>query len=278
MKYIDTHAHLDFKGFDADRKAVIENLVTQEIGVINIGTTLESNEKVAQLTKDNKLIWAMIGIHPTDITPEIINNLPKIIDDFKALIDSSNQPPRGKRGGVFSHQNKIVGVGEIGLDYYHDRSTESANRQKTALRQFLAFANENNLPATIHCRDAYSDLLTILADYPGIKTVIHCFSGDTDLAKKFLEIGAMLSFTAIITYPGNEIMRQVVKEVPLKRIMLETDSPFLPLKDRRGTRNDPSIIPDIAQFIAEIKKVTVEEVADVTTKNAIAFFGLRENY
>lgn len=259
MLIVDTHAHLDFPQFDADRSEIIDDLDKHEIGLINISTSLESIPTVIKLATDNPSIWGMIGLHPTDIATETILKIPNLVKEWSDILDVNP---------------KIVGVGEIGLDYFHDRSTEAASRQKGALKQFLMLAKEKNKPVSFHCRDAYGDLTTILQDYRPIKGVIHCFSGSAEQAKTFLQMGLLLSFTAIITYPKNEELREIVKSTPLEKIMVETDSPFLPPSELRGQRNDPRQVTAVAQKIAQIKGIAYEEVATQTTKNAIEFFGL----
>ncbi len=261
MRLIDTHAHLDFPEYNADRTALIANLKKLEIGVVNISTSLESIPEVVKLATENELIWGMIGIHPTDITSDILLKLPELIKSWEK---------------IFEENHKIVGIGEIGLDYFHDRSTEAANRQKAALRQFLTFSQEKNLPVSFHCRDAYGDLITILRDYDGLRGVIHCFSGSVSNAEAFIEAGMMISFTGMITYPKNEELRAVVEKIPLEKIMLETDSPFLSPQDNRGNRNDPRSVENIASLVAQLKHVSVEEAGKQTTMNAINFFNHKE--
>lgn len=259
MRLVDTHVHLDFPDFAADRAALIAELAKQQIGVINISTSLESIPQVVELANNNPLIWGMIGLHPTDIGPETIPAIPGLVQEWADILQTNH---------------KIVGIGEIGLDYYHDRSTEAASRQKGALKQFLMLAKEQNKPVTFHCRDAYGDLLTILRDYAPIKGVIHCFAGSSEQAKQFVDLGLWLSFTAIITYPKNEALCAVVQQTPLERIMIETDSPFLPPEGKRGQRNDPTAVAVVAQAIAEIKGISMAELAAQTIQNAVGFFGL----
>lgn len=262
LRAVDTHAHLDFPEFAADRDAVIAQLRDQTIGVINISTSIESVAAVDRLSRENDLIWGLVGLHPTDITAETFLQLPSLLTGWDKL---------------FAANPKLVGVGEIGLDYFHDRSTEAANRQKAALRQLLTWAKESDRPISFHCRDAYGDLATLLGDYPGLRGVIHCFSGTFEQAQAVLTLGFHLSFTAMITYPKNEELRQIVAAVPLEKILLETDSPFLSPQSRRGQRNDPTAVVTIAELIAELKNTALDEVLTVTTSTAKALFGLNRN-
>lgn len=260
MRFVDSHAHLDFPQYNADRAEIIASLKYQEIDVINISTSLESVGDVVRLASEHDHIWGLVGLHPTEITQENLLQLPELINDWDKLIRTNS---------------KIVGVGEIGLDYYHNKTSAAAAVQKTALRQFLSWAKEKDYPVSFHCRDAYGDLLTILADYPGLRGVVHCFSGSNTQAEGFLNLGLHISFTAIITYPGNEELRQVVKQVPLEKILIETDAPFLPVNEKRGQRNDPGAVIAVASKIAELKDISPKDVAEATNLAADTLFGLR---
>ena len=169
---------------------------------------------------------------------------------------------------------KVVAIGEVGLDYFRDKSKQTAEIQLAALKQFLTLAQELQKPVVFHCRDAYGDLLTLLKDYSGIKGVVHCFNGTLDQAQQFIAIGMKLSVTAIITYPANETLRQIVKQLSLEELMLETDCPFLSPQDQRGLRNEPSNVIRIAEKVAEIKGISLDSVLQITTKNAVELFGL----
>ncbi|KKU44354.1 MAG: TatD-related deoxyribonuclease [Berkelbacteria bacterium GW2011_GWA2_46_7] len=259
MRAVDTHAHLDFSQFDADRADLIAKLAEEKVGVINIATDFESNQKVVDLATKNNLIWAVVGLHPTEISSDTLANLAPQLERLKTLAQANP---------------KVVAIGEVGLDYYREDSKNQAETQKAVLRQFLTLAIELNLPVVFHCRDAYGDLLTILADYPGTRGVVHCFTGNIDEAKRFLDLGLFISFTATITYPANDSQRQAVSAVPSEKILLETDCPFLVPASRRGQRNDPLTIFEIAQTIAEMKKIDQAEVLKLTTDNAVRLFGL----
>lgn len=260
MRLVDTHAHLDFPAFEADRAELIAGLQELEIGVINIATDQDSVAKVDAFSRDNELIWGAVGLHPTEIGPETLSQLPGLMEGWLAVI---TQNP------------KIVAIGEIGLDYFRDQTSETANRQKAALRGMLTFAFEQKLPVIFHCRDAYGDLVTILNDYPGLRGVVHCFSGTPAQAAAFLKLGLHLSATAIVTYPKNLALAEVFKTIPAERLMLETDSPFLPSHDNRSGRNDPRTVEKIAAFLAELRGVSTDEIAQTTTQNAVNLFGLK---
>jgi len=259
MKAVDSHAHLDFPQFDPDRAELIEKLNSRDLTVINVATDEQSITKVVDLANSNKHLFAAVGIHPTDLNRDSLEKLPGLIDRLKELIEK---------------ESKVVAIGEIGLDYFHDSSKETAEIQIVALKQFLTLVQEVKRPVIFHCRDAYGDLLTLLQDYANLTGVVHCFSGNLKQAEQFVSTGLLVSFTAMITYPKNEELRAVVKEIPLDKILLETDCPFLPPQTRRSERNDPITVFEIAQKIALIKNISEAEVLAQTTSNARKLFGL----
>lgn len=262
MRFVDTHAHLDFPQFDIDRLDLIAKLTEREIDVICISTSLESVEAVTALASNNDRIWGLVGVHPTDVTSDVVVRLPELLAGWDE---------------AFASNRKIVGIGEIGLDYFHDQSAGAAKVQQAALRQILTLAHEKDYPVSFHCRDAYGDLLTILADYPGLRGVMHCFSGNQEQANSFLALGLHLSFTAIITYPKNVDLQEVVKAVPLDKMLVETDCPFLPPHDKRGQRNDPTTVIAVAEKIAELKNIAPVEVAEATSLAADRLFHLQNS-
>lgn len=259
MKLVDTHAHLDFPQFDADRAGIIAELEEQQIGVIDVATDTESIARVDQLSRENPLVWGALGLHPTSVADISLTELPNLIDDWQ----------KRRRANP-----KIVAVGEVGLDYFHDRRQQTASAQKAALREMLTFALAENLPVIFHCREAYGDLATIVADYPGLQGVVHCFSGHSEQADRFLELGLYLSATNIITYPKNQPLAAIFAQLPAERIMVETDSPFLPSADQRGARNDPRSVVNVVNFLAQIRRQTPDEVGRFTTQNACGLFQL----
>lgn len=263
MRAIDTHAHLNFTDYDDDRSSILTELAASDIGTILVATDFPSIMPIAQLAKDNRLVWGTVGLHPQEMNSEALVRLPQVIDRWKELM-AQNQ--------------KLVAVGEVGLDYYRLEQAEShypdADQQKAGLRQLLTFATEENKPVIFHCREAYGDLQTIVADYPKIRGVVHCFDGSAAQAQGFLELGMLISVTAMLTYPKNEVLRAVVEDLPLTSLMIETDSPFLPPQTLRGQRNDPRNVIAVAEAIAELKKTSLKEVLEQTTHNATTFFNL----
>lgn len=251
--FIDTHLHLDDARYEADRREVISR--AREAGVtvmINVGTALEGCRKSLQLAESYNFIYAAIGIHPHYVEGV----------DSKALNDLRK----------FGKEEKVVAIGEIGLDYYRDISPR--DQQKKIFRKLLRLAKDLGFPVMIHCRDAAAAVLEILTDEKigEVGGVMHCFSGDSDLANRVLDLGLHLSFAGQITYPNAENLRQVLKDVPLERLLLETDAPYLAPQIERGKRNEPAFIRYTAEEIARVKEVKLEELAEATTKNAKSLF------
>lgn len=255
MRLIDTHAHLDFDAFAADRDALIATLDRHDIGVLNPATDEESVAAIDRLTRAYPNVWGAVGLHPTEITNDVLLRLPEMLRSWALLLDRNP---------------KLIAVGEIGLDYYHQK--DSAAIQKAALRSMLTFAQERNLPVIFHCRDAYGDLITLLGNYPKIRGVIHCFGGSSAQAEQFLDLGLFLSFTCNVTYPKNAELRATIAALPLDRLMVETDAPFLAPHELRGQRNDPTNLARVIEVIAAEQKIEAERVAQQTTANAKKMF------
>ncbi len=251
---VDTHAHLDFNQFDADRDAVIyraeENGVEQ---IITIGIDLATSRKSIELAEKYPGVYAAAGIHPHDVAKAGAEDLEKI----KALL----QHP------------KVVALGEVGLDFYYHHSPEETQRK--FLKIFLDWSLRGGKPLIIHTRDADESILAILRERSraGWRGVFHCFSGDARMAEKVLEMGFHISFTGNITFK-NSSSAEVMRTVPLERLMVETDCPFMAPAPHRGKRNEPAYVQLVAQKIAEVKGVSFAAVAERTTANAVALFQL----
>jgi len=251
MHLIDTHAHLSHIP-KKDRKAVIDRANKCEISkLITVSCKLDEVVDNLELAKKDK-IWATVGIHPTELTE--LKDLEKVKE-------------------IASKEDKIVAIGEIGIDYYHDRFPHDL--QAEFFRKQLEIAHELGLPAIIHCRGgknpgenekAFIDMIQILEEEQFSNGVVHCFSGNQVEADKIMDLGLMISFTNIISYGSNEGLRDVIKSIPLPRIMLETDSPYI--------SKEPTDVIKIAKKISEIQGVPYEEVVKITTENAERFFGI----
>ncbi|MBU0670884.1 MAG: TatD family hydrolase [Patescibacteria group bacterium] len=267
---IDTHAHVNFKAFAEDYNKVLDDALKNNVWVINVGSHLETSQKAIDIANEYKEgVYALAGYHPAHVMNHLDDTRPEEFDINKLE--------------VMLKEEKVVGIGETGLDFFRlpkDREDEIMRKQKEVFQQHLDLAVKYNYPVTCHCRDereegiAYREILEMLNDYNGkIKTVIHCFSEDWEIAKKYLEAGIMISFTGICTFNKKaEEVQEVVKNIPLDKMMLETDCPYLSPEPFRGERNEPKNVEHIARKVAGIKGISFEEVAEQTTKNAKEFF------
>ena len=252
---IDTHCHLDFENYDGDRESVIQRSIKNKIeAIITIGTNVETSLKSIELSEKFATVFAAVGIHPNDANNANKNSIQKIYDI------SSNQ--------------KVVAIGEIGLDYYRDYSPQEI--QKEVFRAQLKIAREKELPVIIHNRQAHADVYDILVEEKssGLKGVLHSFDGDMNYLDSVLAYNFYISFTGVITFK-NANYDELIKRVPLENLLLETDSPFLTPVPFRGKRNEPSYVTYVAEKIAQVKEISVEELAKVTTENARKLFKLK---
>jgi|TARA_B100001971_G_C18179098_1_gene531678 TatD DNase family protein len=271
---IDTHCHLSFKAFDDDWEDVVKRASKNDIQMICVGAAKETSEKSITIAKKDG-VFASIGIHPTHVEDE----------SFSA----KGRPASGWDQAWFSKQAdnpKVVAIGETGIDHYHlDRSrrSEILGKQEELLRQHLALAKVKDLPVILHSRDgktestgeAYGHLYGIIKEFGYTNCVKHCFGSNWEYAKKFLDLGIMLSFTGIVTFKNaSDDLLEVVKRVPKDRFMIETDSPYLAPEPMRGKQNEPSFVEYVARGIAEIRGEEYSDVAQYTTKNALKFFSL----
>ena len=251
---VDSHAHLDGRQFENDIEETIERATANGIShILTIGCDLESSENSIAVAEKYENIFAAVGVHPHDATE--INNA--------AL---------AKLRTMLSHP-KVVALGEIGLDYYRDRSPREI--QRDAFRQQIRLARAVGKPIIVHDRDAHDEVIQILKEENAAEVggVLHCFSGDLKMAKQCLELGFYLSFTGTITYPKNEAIREIIKEIPIDRMLIETDCPYLSPQKFRGKRNEPAYVRYTAEKLAEIKGLTIEDVARVTSRNCHDLFG-----
>lgn len=249
---IDTHAHLDFKDFKDDFDEVLKRAAEAGVAyIINVGTSLGTSIKSIDLSKKYDHIYASVGIHPN-----AASNVSG--DDWFRLEE-------------LAKQDKVVAIGETGLDYYRDRSKKED--QKRLFQQHLELAYKHNLPVIIHNREASNDCLEIVRKYSGrIHGVIHCFAGSRDDAKEFLELGFHISFAGPITYPKAENLREALKVVPVEKLLLETDCPFLAPQQKRGKRNEPSYLQYTIPVLAELYKLSVEDIKRITSLSARNLF------
>ncbi len=253
MRLVDTHCHLTFPQYDEDREEVIESVFSSGIvWVLNACSHLSDLPSMKALRDQYEgKVFLSIGIHP--------HYAKEVSERDLALVREEVS-----KGG-------FVAIGEVGIDLFRNESP--LEDQVKVLNWFIKLAKETGLPLIFHCRDAEKELLEVLDDL-GVRGgfVVHCFSSGPEFAREILDRGGMLSFTANCTYKRSDNIREAIRFAPLDRIMLETDSPYLPPQSRRGQRNDPRAVLDVAETIARLKSLSVGEVAERTTENAERFF------
>ncbi|MCF2553937.1 TatD family hydrolase [Faecalicatena contorta] len=244
----DTHAHYDDAQFDADRDELLMSMKENDVGtIVNVSATYTSCEKVIALAKKYPFMYAATGIHPDEVGS--LNE-----ETFSQL-------------KIWCQEEKVVAVGEIGLDYYWDK--ESHEEQKKWFIRQLHLARELNLPVNIHSRDASEDTFQIMKEYgKGLEGIIHCFSGSKELALEYVKLGFHIGVGGVVTFKNGKKLKQVVEAIPLTSIVLETDCPYLAPEPYRGKRNNSSYIRYVAEEIARLKSVTFEEVVRQTEENA----------
>ncbi len=251
---IDTHTHLDFNQYDADREEVVCRAKQADVaGMVTIGTDLKTSRKAVEIACQFRNVFAAAGIHPHDA-----GNATE--EDFAELEELYKHP-------------RVVAIGEVGLDYY--RNLTKPEIQRRVLRRFLQWAREMDKPLIIHTREAEEDILAILRDMSkkGWRGVFHCFPGDLEMAEKVMDMGFYISFTGSITFK-NSTATEIAKNIPLERLLVETDCPFMTPVPHRGKRNEPANVHYVAQKIAELKQIPFEKVAQYTTRNALELFGI----
>jgi TatD DNase family protein len=267
---IDTHSHVNMmvketfdtplpEDFKHKAELIINNAAQSNVStLINVGTSLVESINCVELARTFDNCFATLGIHPNDITEKWESELIK----FSELLEQKKEL-------------KIVGIGEIGLDYHYPKYNKEL--QYTVLRKQIQMALAYDLPIVIHTRDAEQEVLGILEEYKQdkkLRGIIHCFSEDLAFAERALKLGFVLGIGGPLTYPKNDTLREVFSTVPLEKIVLETDSPFLPPQKFRGQKNYPAHVKIVALALAELRGITYEEVARVTTSTATTLFGL----
>ena len=265
---IDTHCHLEMDEFDTDREEVIKRAKDAGIEtIITIGSDLEGNKGAVELSERFDFIYATVGFHPHDAKDFTEDTL----DQLKSWVKDSNPPlhpfAKGGRGGI-----KVVAIGEIGLDYHYDNSPQEI--QKDVFKKQLALAIETGLPVVIHSREAKKDTLDIIKESGINKGVLHCFSGDMDMAEKAMAMGFYISMAGPVTFKNAKKPREIAKEIPDDYLLIETDAPYLTPEPFRGKRNEPSYLVHIARTIAELRDISIEDLARITTLNAKRLFSI----
>lgn len=251
----ETHAHYNDRKFDTDRESLLSELPKRGVSpVINVGDSIGSTEPVLALAEKYSFIYAALGVHPSEIGD--LNE-----ETFAWLSEKLKQ-------------DKVIAVGEIGLDYYWDKDPEIQEKQRYWFRRQLALAKELSLPVIIHSRDAAEDTMTVMRDAhaEGIQGVIHCYSYSPEMAQEFIRMGYYIGVGGVVTFKNAKKLVRTVEQISLERILLETDCPYMAPEPHRGTRNDSRNIPYVIAKIAEIKGVTSEVVEETTRENAFRLF------
>jgi TatD DNase family protein len=261
---VDSHAHLDFPQFGSDRAAVLERAQAAGVGaIVDVGADLESSRRAVALAQAEPMVYASVGVHP---------------HDAKTLDGATLAELR-----ALASQPKVVAVGEIGLDFYRDLSPRDVQRR--AFQAQLAWAAQMARPVVIHDREAHEPVLAILEDWArglagsplaGRAGVLHSFSGELAMAERAIALGFYISISGPVTYQNARRLPEIVAALPLDRLLIETDCPYLPPHPHRGQRNEPAYVQLVAERVAAIRGVAIQEIAAATTANARRLFGLEE--
>lgn len=256
MEFVETHAHLDFADFDSDREDVIRR--AEDAGVrfiVNVSASLDASYRAVELAYKYDSVYAAVGVHPHDA--DSVNE--KTLSEIEEL----------------ARDERVVAIGEVGLDFYRSRSPRDV--QSRVFVDFLTMAERVGKPVIVHSRDATAEAINAVSGRrPSAGGVFHCYSSSVKNAERIFELGFLVSVAGNITFPNADKLRLKISELPLKRLMLETDSPFLAPQKHRGRRCEPAYIPLIAEEVSHLFGVPVKEVAEVTTKNAFAVFRFGE--
>ncbi|MFA6475500.1 MAG: TatD family hydrolase [Patescibacteria group bacterium] len=278
---VDTHTHVNFQPFLNDYRVVLQRAIDKNIGLINVGTQWESSQRSVLIADElGGDIYAAVGLHPLHLLEDVVEA--QAIGESVQIIKTRAEtfiPDNYKKLALSS--KRVKAIGECGLDYYHGRGY--AEKQNEVLRQHIELAQDLKLPVIIHCRDAathttdtvaaFDDLLKILNDYKNnITGTIHCYTGTPQYIPKFLELGFYIGFTGIVTFPSAKEVQASARLVPLDRLLLETDAPYLAPIPKRGKRNEPSFVEFVARHLADIKGISYTDLVKQTTKNAKDLF------
>lgn len=292
MTLFDTHTHVNFQPFQPDYEAVLERALANGVILNNVGTQWESSQRSVQLAEEFPTgVWASVGLHPLHLFQDVTEEQ-QFDGKIQKIRARAEQFDYEKYKTLAQSSDKVIAIGECGLDYYHfERSGLTTQRaeltqlQITTLQEHIKLAIELDKPIIIHCRDAavhtnrtiqaFVDLIEVLKPYQGtLRGVIHCYTGLPEYLPYFLELGFYVGFTGIVTFPNAKEVQASVQAMPLNRILLETDAPYLSPEPHRGKRNEPSNVHFVAEAIAKLRHTTVEQIAEATTANARDLFRL----
>ena len=251
----DTHAHLNDAAFDEDRAALLETFRDAGVGlVLNAGCSLESSRECIALAESYPWIYASVGTHPD--TADEVNE--EVLEVYRQMC----------------RHEKVKAIGEIGLDYYYE--TIHRDAQMKAFRMQMALAQELDMPVIVHERDAHNDGMTIVKEFPQVKGVFHCYSGSAEMARQVVDLGGYIGFTGVLTFKNARKAVETAQQIPLERIVQETDCPYMAPEPYRGKRNHPGYLPRMAEKLAEIRGLPVEDVIRITTKNAKRLYRIED--
>lgn len=268
---IDTHSHISFKAYDEDRGEVLDRIKKEEMVCVDVGTKYETSKNAVELAEKNENIFAAIGMHPIHIKTDLLKLK---MDEDEGSFEPLGEEFDKEKYKELAKSKKVVAIGEIGLDFYYRPKTKTKldqfkEKQKQIFAQQLELAKELNLPVIIHCRMAHEETIEILKNYSGITGTIHCFTGNLEQAQKYIDIGFLIGINGII-FKLN--LDEVIKEISLEKILLETDCPYLTPPAAEIERNEPVFVKYVAEKVAELKGISFDEVAQKTTDNAKKLF------
>lgn len=275
---IDTHAHVHFPVYDADRAEVLARMRSAGVSCITIGTSLANSQSAIALAQQHNDIWASVGLHPSHVTHPHHDDNEGAVEERSVtraqLIELARQP-------------RVIAIGEAGLDTYRVEAEErehALREQEPILREHIEAARELDIPLVIHCREALGELAAIFQSYWNAghkpRAVIHSFTGTWDEAVPLLDLGAYIGLNGISTFPPrkhqqpHETLKHVIQQIPLNRLLLETDAPYLAPAPHRGTRNEPAHVVYVGAFITQKRGIALEEIDRITTENAKTLFGI----
>lgn len=251
--FFDTHAHYDDEKFDADRRELLEKMPQSGVElIVDPASDIASAKKAQSIAWEFPFVYFAAGVHPHEASAAA----PDYLDEIRALAEDP----------------KCVAVGEIGLDYHYDFSPRDIQRR--VYGEQLALAMEIDKPVIIHEREAVADNLDILRAHPGVRGVVHCYSGSWETAKLLLDMGLNISFTGVITFKNARRCLEVLEKIPLDRVMIETDSPYMAPEPHRGERNSSLFVNLVAEKIAQIRGMSVADIAGITRENGLRFFNI----
>ena len=243
----DTHAHLDDRAFDCDREELLAGLAARGTSmVMNPGCSLDSSKNAVALANRYPWIYAAVGSHP-DVADEVNE---KVLEQYRLLV---------------AQNPKVKAIGEIGIDYHYEDIPREL--QLKAFRMQMELAKELNLPVIVHEREAHEDGMKVVKEFPEVKGVFHCYSGSAEMARQLVNLGWYIGFTGVLTFKNARKAIETAESIPLERIVLETDCPYMAPVPHRGKRNDPGYLCYMAQKLAEIRGVSLEEIQHITTEN-----------